>query len=127
MHFTIERKRLIKMLQVLHKNRPGLRNNAKEVRLYACAVRVFVEANDVTAGEETLVYEDGSCVLPLAMFTALLKAYPDKENVTIKADKKALSLFTSTIPITGFTVNVQPPAQFFVGRVTDTWVAGGSQ
>lgn len=127
MHFTVERKRLVKMLEVLHKNRPGTRKNAKVVRRYACAARVFVEANDVTAGEETLVYEDGGCVIPLKMFTALLKAYPDKENVTIKADKKALTVFTSILPVIGFTADVTPPAKFFVGRVTDTWVAGGGK
>jgi hypothetical protein len=127
MHFTIERKRLIKMLQVLHKNRPGTRKNAKELRLYACAARVFVEANDVTAGEETLVYEDGGCVVPLLMFTELLKSYSKKENVTVKADEKAMRIFTSTVPITGFTKDVSPPSRFMVWQVTDTWVVGGTQ
>ena len=91
------------MLEVLHKNRPGTRKNAKVVRLYACAARVFVEANGVTAGEETLIYADGGCVLPLAMFTALLKTYSKKENVTIKADEKVLTVFTTTRPVSGYT------------------------
>jgi hypothetical protein len=85
---------------------------------------VFVEANGVTAGEEALVFRDGGCSQPMERFLMLLKSYAPKENVTIEADKLALKLFTTTLNSSGYTPDVKPPAKFFVGQVTDTWVAG---
>jgi hypothetical protein len=51
MHFTIDRKRLVKMLESVRRKLPGAKKKDKDVRIYACAARVFVEANGVTAGE----------------------------------------------------------------------------
>lgn len=124
MHFTIDRKRLVKMLESVRRKLPGQKKKDKEVRLYACAARVFVEANGVTAGEEALVLRDGGCRQPLEQFLALVKSYANKENVTIEADERALRMFTSTLAVSDFTRDVKPPADFVVGRVTDTWVAG---
>jgi hypothetical protein len=125
MHFTIDRQRLVKMIETIHRARPGTRRNAKVFRLYACAARVFVEANGVTAGEEALVLRDGGCTQPIKQFLALLKSYSNKENVTIEADERTLKLFTSTMNVSGYTASVTPPADFVVGRVTDTWLSGG--
>lgn len=127
MHFTIELKRLIKMIETVRRKLPGQKKKDKFLRLYACAARVFVEANGVTAGEEALVLRDGGCRQLLEQFLALLKTYSDKENVTIDADEKSLRVFTSTLPVIDFTRDVQPPADFVVGRVTDTWVASGDK
>jgi hypothetical protein len=44
MHFTIERKRLVKMLETVRRKLPGQKKKDKEVRLYACAARVFVQS-----------------------------------------------------------------------------------
>ena len=63
MHFTVERKRLVKMLEAARRKWPGQKKKDKQVRLYACAARVFIEANSVTAGEEALVFRDGGCPL----------------------------------------------------------------
>lgn len=52
MHFTVERKRLVKMLETIRRKLPGQKKKDETVRLYACAARVFVESNGVTAGEE---------------------------------------------------------------------------
>ena len=123
MHFTIERKRLIKMLEHVRRKLPGQKGKDKNVRLYACAARVFVEANSVTAGEESLVLEDGGCLFPLETFLALLRTYPKKKNVTIQADATGLRLFTTTMPVFSYTKNMQAPADFFVGSVNDEWVA----
>lgn len=57
----------------------------------------------------------------------LLKSYSNKENVTIEADGRTLKLFTSTVGVSGYTPDVKPPAKFFVGQVTDTWVSGGEK
>jgi len=124
MHFTIDRKRLIKMLESVRRKLPGAKKKDKDVRIYACAARVFVEANSLTAGEEALVLRDGGCLQPMEQFLALLKSYSTKENVTIEADERSLKLFTSTVGVTGYTPDVKPPAQFLVGPVTDTWVTG---
>src|ERR1019366_2568782 len=123
MHFTIERKRLVKMLESVRRKLPGAKKMDKNVRIYACAARVFVEANTLTADEEALVLRDGSCTQPMEQFLMLLKSYSTKENVTIEPDERTLKLFNSTLNNSGYTQDVKPPAKFFVGQVTDTWVA----
>ena len=125
MHFTIEHERLLQMVSHVRAKLPGTKRKSRTVRLYACAARVFVESNGVTAGEESLVLADGGCTLLLEQFFAILKSYKNKLNVTIQADEKSLRLFTTTLSVTGYTKIIQPPANFFVGRVTDTWMTGG--
>jgi hypothetical protein len=127
MHFTIDRKRLVKMLETVRRKLPGAKKKDKNVRIYACAARVFVEANSLTAGEEALVLRDGGCLQPMEQFLALLKSYAPKENVTIEADERSLKLFNSTLNNSGYTSDVKPPAKFLVGQITDTWVAGGDK
>jgi DNA polymerase III sliding clamp (beta) subunit (PCNA family) len=126
MHFIIERKRLIKMIELVRRSRPGTRARptARVMRIYACASRVFVEANGMNAGEETMVLRDGSCTQPIKQFLALLKSYSNKENVTIEANEWALKMQQSIVNVTHYSADVKPPADFIVGRVTDTWVAG---
>jgi hypothetical protein len=99
-----EKKQLIKMIELVRHPRPGTKRNpsARVMQLYACAARVFVEANGVTAGEETLVLRDGGCTQPMKQFLALLKSYADKEIVTIEADARALRMFTTTLNVTGY-------------------------
>ena len=70
---------------------------------------------------------DGCCRQPLEQFLELVKSYAEKEQVTIQADERALRMFTSTRSVSGFTCDVKPPADFIVGRVTDTWVSGANQ
>src|SRR5687768_15310473 len=62
MHFTVERARLVKMLESVRRKLPGQKMKDKDVRLFACSARVFVEANGVTAGAEALVLRDGGCL-----------------------------------------------------------------
>ena len=113
MHFTIDRKRLVKMLEHVRRKLPGVKKKDKDVRIYACSARVFVEANGVTAGEEALVFRDGGCTQPMERFLMLLKSYSPKENVTIEADERALKLFNSTLNNSGYTPDVKPPRQIF--------------
>ena len=127
MHFTIEYKRLLQMLAHMRQKLPGKKKKNRTVRLYACAARVFVETDGVTAGEESLVLKDGGCTLLLEQFITILKSYEGKVNVTIQADEKSLRLFTTTLPVLGYTADVKPPAHFVVGRVTDTWVSSGAK
>jgi hypothetical protein len=122
MHFTTDRKRLLEMLVQVRQKLPGKKRKSRTVRLYACAARVFVETDGTTAGEESLVLAEGGCTLLLEQFISILKTYDGKPNVTIQAGEKSLRLFTTTLPISGYTPTVKPPAHFVVGRVTDTWV-----
>ena len=124
MHFTVERKRLVKMLEAARRKWPGQKKKDKQVFLYACAARVFIEANMVTAGEEALVFRDGGCWQPLESFLELIKSYRDKEHIIIEADEKSLRIGNSSRTAFNYTTDVKPPADFVVGRVTDTWVTG---
>ena len=126
MHFTIDRKRLIKMIETVRSFSRGTRNtpSAGVMQIYACASRIFVEANGMTAGEETMVLRDGGCTVTFKRFLALLKSDRNKENVTIEADQVALKVFSSSMRVMGYTTDVKPPADFVVGRVTDVWLAG---
>lgn len=125
MHFTIDYKRLIKMLELAKRKWPG-QAREKQVRLYACAARVFVEGGGMVSGEEALVLVEGGCLLRLKPFLAMLKTYPNKENVTIQAAETSLRFFTTSFPILEYTSAVKPPADFVLEPVTDTWVAGSA-
>jgi hypothetical protein len=48
MKFTVGRKAPVKMLQCVGKKAPSQKRREKQVRLSACAARVFVEANQTT-------------------------------------------------------------------------------
>jgi len=124
MHFTIERRRLVKMLELVRRKLPGQKVKDKKVRLYACAARVFVDANGVTGGEEALVFRNGSCSIHLEGFLGLLKSYSSKPNVTILVDEKSLHLFSSALTISEFTPEAAPPGDFLVGRVIDDLFKG---
>jgi hypothetical protein len=82
MKFTVDRKALVKMLQCVGKKHPTQTRRDKQVRLSACAARVFVETNQTTAGTEALVFEDGTCFLQQDIFLKVLKTYKTKPNVS---------------------------------------------
>jgi len=124
MHFTTERKRLVKMLEIIRRKWPWQRVKERDVRLFACAARVFVSANEIVAGEESLVLEDGGCVVRLDQFLTLLKTYKYKRNITIQVDEGCLRMFRTTMPVRLYTKEVLPPGDFFIGRVTDVWLTG---
>ncbi|HNU99811.1 MAG TPA: hypothetical protein PKK20_07705 [Verrucomicrobiota bacterium] len=119
MRFTVERKALVKMLQCVGKKAPSQKRREKQVRLSACAARVFVEANETTAGTEALVLEDGTCFLSQDIFLKVLKTYKTKPNVTVEADGRTLRFFSSTLPVTDYSHAVTPPGKFQVFPVTD--------
>lgn len=125
MHFTVEHKRLVKMIEAVRRKMPGQKRKDKHLHIFACAARVFVTANGVTAGEEALVLADGGCNLALEPFLGILKTYANKPNVTIQADEHSLRLFTTTHSASGYTKTVNPPADFIVGKVTDLSVGSG--
>jgi hypothetical protein len=120
MHFTIDRRRFVKMLETVRRRLPTRKEKDQEVRIYACAARVFVEANSVTVGEEAMVLKEGSCFQPIEPFLALIKSYRSKPNITIEADAESLRVFSSVRNVLGYTRYATPPADFVVGAVQDT-------
>jgi hypothetical protein len=51
------------VLEVIGRKAPSKKWRDKEVRLFACAPRVFVAANESTGGIEASVLEDRTCFL----------------------------------------------------------------
>jgi hypothetical protein len=123
MKFTVERIALVKMLEVIGRKAPAKKWRDKEVRLSACAARVFVEANESVAGIEALVFEDGTCFLEHKAFLKLLKTYFPKKNITVEANERNIQLGGSTRPVSGYSRTVTPPGKFQVFNVTDEWLS----
>jgi hypothetical protein len=96
MKFTIERAALVKMLEVIGRKAPSKKWRDKEVRLSACAPRVFVEANESTGGVEALVFEDGTCLLSHKTFLKLLKTHFPNKNITVEADEHKIKRVRET-------------------------------
>ena len=119
MKFTVERAALVKMLELVGKPAVARKWRDKQVRLSACAARVFVEANDSTGGVEALVFQDGTCTLPHAVFLKILKTYAPKPNITVEADERVIRFFSTTLPVSGYSPAVTPPGKFQVFPVTD--------
>src|SRR6185295_5518055 len=111
MKFTIERGAFVKMLELVSRKSPSKKWRDKEVKLSACAARVFVEANESVAGIEALVFEDGLCFLEHKQFLKLLKSYYPKKNITIEANDRNLQLLGSTRPVSGYSRTVTPPGK----------------
>jgi len=118
MKFTIELPTLVKMLQCVGKKAPAQKRRDKQVRLFACAARVFVEANQTTAGLEALMFREGTCMLNHDVFLKLLQTYATKPDITIEADQHALKFFSTTMPLSDYSATVTPPAKFQVFPAT---------
>lgn len=119
MKITVELPALVKMIRQVGKKVPGQKFADSTLRLYACAARVFVEANQAVAGMEALVLEDGSCTLPIGLFLQLLKTYAPKPHITIEADYQKVRFGSTTLNCAGYSPKAAPAAQFHVFPVTD--------
>jgi DNA-directed RNA polymerase subunit RPC12/RpoP len=116
MKFIIERDQLSRMVK-------HTKGRDDRLRLWACAARVFVESNGVIVGTETLVLEDGTCIVPWNTFYKLVRAYNGQRNVTIEADAKGLRFDKTTLGHLGYTPTAIPPAKFDVFAVSDaSWM-----
>src|ERR1017187_8587137 len=123
MKFTIERAPFVKVLEVIARKAPSKKWRDKEVRLSACAPRVFVEANESTGGVEALVFDDGTCLLSHKTFLKLLKTHFPKKNITVEADEHKIKFATTTLPVSGYSRSVTPPGKFKIFPVTDDWIS----
>lgn len=124
MKFTVERLPLVKMLEMTGKKVPAQKRRDQHVHLFACSARVFVEANESIAGTEALVLEDGSCLVPHDMLLKLIRTYHPKKAVTMESDGQTLKFGSTTLPVSGYSTDVRPPAKFQVFPVMDTGIAG---
>jgi hypothetical protein len=125
MKFTVDRAALVRMLEVIARKAPSKKWRDKEVRLSACAPRVFVEANESAGGIEALVLEDGTCLLEHKVFLDLLKSHFPKKNIIIAADERKITFATTTIRTSGFSRIVTAPGKFRDFPVTDDWLSKG--
>jgi uncharacterized protein DUF6883 len=123
MKFTVERRALIKMLEVIGRKAPSKKWRDKEVRLAVCDARVFVEANESAGGVEALVFEDGTCMLDHKMFLQLLKMHPKKKVLIVEVNERKITFATTSLPVTQFSKTVISPGKFKVFPVTDGWVS----
>ena len=122
MKFTIERRALVRMLELISPKAPSQNWRDKEVRLSACAARVFVEANESAGGTEALVLEDGTCLVHFKHFLKLLKSHTKKKTLYVEVDEKRIKFVTTTFPVTEYSRNVTPPGEFKLYPVTDGWL-----
>ena len=123
MKFTIERMRLVRMIELLEGKARGRARRIQFLRLTACAPRVFVEANEVTAGLEALVLADGICHVRRLPFLNVLKTYAGRENITIEANEQWLRIVNSSLAVRDFQREAIAPGVFQEFPVTDGWLA----
>ena len=126
MKFTIERRTLVRMLELIGPKVPSKNWRDKEVRLSACAARVFVEANESAGGTEALVLEDGTCVVDYKLFLRLLKSHTKKKTLYVEVDEKRIKFVTTSLPVTEYSRSVTPPGEFKIYPVTDGWLSMSS-
>lgn len=124
MKFSVDRLALVKMLRLAQKRAPGARNRDRLVRLSVCPAKVFIEANEVAAGVEALVLEEGTCSLPHDVFLRLLQSYHPKPQITIETNARALRMGTTTLEaVVSYSPESTPPMSYRVFPVTDSAVA----
>ena len=127
MKFTIERRPFVRMVEQLGLRRSSKHQGEAEMKLSACAARVFVATSGLVAGHEALVLEDGECFLPGRRFLSLLKSYKGEKNLTLEIDDRGLRIGTFTTPVRAYSPVTYPPGNFQVFPVTDLDVLGPDQ
>jgi len=123
MKFTVGRIELERMVGQLKAERGTKSPRQRMMRLSACAPRVFVEANGVTAGIEALVLEDGSCKVPRLKFLKVLQSFHPKQILTLAADENGLRIEGFTMKSVCFSPTATAPGAFQIFPVTDAWLA----
>lgn len=91
----------------------------QNLKLSACCARVFVHGPAAVAGHEALVFIEGECELPAAMFLELLKSYRNKTTLTLYADLRGLEMGTTKVPLVRYSRHTAPPDHFQVFPVVD--------
>ncbi len=81
-----------------------------------------MEIGKDVAGEEALVFSDGGVRISSSAFLATLKATPKKFSVTIRFVPDGVVVDKYFVRAHDYHPDPSPPADFVVGRVTDTWV-----
>ena len=123
MKFSVDRMALVRMLEMLEGKSRGRARRIQFLRLTACAPRVFVEANEVTAGIEALIFADGTCRVRRVPFLNVLKTYTGRDNITLEADEHRLRMAGVSLAVRDFQREATAPGEFQEFPVTDGWLA----
>jgi len=133
MKFTIERLALIKMIEEVPVKLPAQRRREVYLKLWACAARVFVldvkklrkfKKPNFWAVQETLVLEDGECVVSGTMLLRVLKFSTEMKLCMVEADENGLRLGRYLLAVKDYSPTTSPPVVFHVFPVTDLGVVG---
>jgi hypothetical protein len=127
MKFTVERRSLVKLLQLIATKSLGSGKTDPEIKLFACAARVFVATSGMVAGNEALVFKEGECFIPGTQLLLLLKTRKAGKNVTMEIDHDGLRIGNLSIPVRAYSPVTYPPGHFQVFPVTDLDVLGAQE
>jgi hypothetical protein len=123
MKFTIERRGLVRLLELLRGRAQGTKTLDRLLCITAVAPRVFFEANGITAGVESVVLADGTCHVPRVKFLAILRTFANKDHLVMEAGVEGLRIGNFVMAVKSYSSEATPPSQFEQVAVTDTWLA----
>lgn len=121
MHFIVDRLALVGMVETIARENRA-RHPKAQVRLTAVAPWVYAEGVGVTVGFETLVFRDGTCLLPCRKFLRVLKTYYPKANVTLEGNETGLRVERFEMCPEEFSFKAAAPDAFQV-VTSDAWLA----
>jgi hypothetical protein len=101
MKFTIEREKLLRMLESVSGRDFVEDFGDRKVSISACAPWVFA-ATEFEGGrgyDQALVLEEGTCVVRCGPLLEILESHPENANVTVEADAQSLRCFWTTVPV----------------------------
>jgi hypothetical protein len=123
MKFSLQTATLLHLVQKACGPLKSKKAKKLNLKLSACCARVFVHGPVAVAGHEALVFIEGECELPAAMFLELLKSYQDKTSLTLDADLRGLAMGSTVAPFVAYSRHTAPPPHFQVFPVVDLDVA----
>ena len=71
----------------------------RDVKISACASKVFVQVYDMAMGIDARVAEDGQCTLERKPFMEVLKTYAGKDVLTIQVNNERLKIESFSMPV----------------------------
>lgn len=98
MKFTIQKKLLTQMLRALTRQ-TGRKAAERDshIRLAAQGSQVVMRANDIEAGYNATVFEEGVCFFRYNQFLPLARSYVDAKNLTIEVTAEGIQIGATKI------------------------------
>ena len=119
MKFTIERRPFLRMIRHVRGRDPTQENPEGEIKLSACAARVFVANARMVAAYEALVFQEGECFIPGKRLIKFLRSFGGKKNLTIEVDEHGVHAGKFTSAVRAYSPVTFPPGKFEEYPVTD--------